>query len=57
MRIRSMVSESFTSGPVNGAGAGLSTYSGRSMLVGTGRREEILPGAMALTAPSVVSAA
>ena len=57
MRIRSIVSASFTSGPVNGAGAGLSTYSGRGMCAGTGRRGEILPGAMAVTGPSVVSAA
>ena len=50
MRIRSMVSASFTSEPVNGAGAGLSTYSGRAMFAGTGRRGEILPGAMTVTA-------
>ena len=57
MRIRSMVSESLTSEPVNGAGPGLSTYSGRGMCAGTGRRAEILPGAMVVTPTSVVSSA
>ncbi len=37
-RIRSIVSASLTSGPVYGAGAGLSTYSGRAIDEGTGRR-------------------
>ena len=49
MRIFSIVSASLTSGPVNGAGAGLSTYSGRGMCVGTGRRGEIVPGATGVT--------
>src|SRR4051794_9634688 len=41
-----MVSSSLTSLPVNGAGAGLSTYSGRAMESGTGRRGEIAAGAI-----------
>ena len=44
-RIFSMVSASLTSGPVYFAGAGWSTYSGRGMSAGTGRRGETAPGA------------
>src|SRR5689334_20151604 len=44
-RIRSMVSGSLTSDPVSRAGAGRSTYSGRTMEAGTGRRGETTPGA------------
>ncbi|MFC5042556.1 hypothetical protein [Ornithinimicrobium kibberense] len=44
-RIRSTVSSSLTSVPRNGAGAGRSTYSGRAMPAGTGRRGLIFPGA------------
>ena len=48
-RIRSIVSASLTSGPSNGAGAGRSTYSGRGMCAGTGRRGETMAGATAVT--------
>ena len=47
-RIFSIVSASLTSLPVNGAGAGRSTYSGRAMESGTGRRGEIAAGAIAV---------
>jgi hypothetical protein len=43
-RILAMVSASLTSEPVNGFGAGRSTYSGRAIPAGTGRRAEIEPG-------------
>ena len=44
-RIRSIVSASFTSGPVvRRPGAGRSTYSGRAMDAGTGRRGLMMPG-------------
>ncbi len=43
-RIRSMVSASLTSEPRKGCGSGLSTYSGRSMDSGTGRRGLCRPG-------------
>jgi hypothetical protein len=43
-----MVSASLTSLPVNFAGAGLSTYSGRGMKAGTGRRGEIWYGVVVL---------
>ena len=39
-RIRSMVSGSLTSDPVNRSGWGRSTYSGRAISGGTGRRGE-----------------
>ncbi len=48
-RMRSMVSASLTSLPSKGAGAGRSTYSGRAMWAGTGRR--------GLTAAGVTGAA
>ena len=44
-RIRSIVSASLTSDPWSRAGAGRSTYSGRSIEAGTGRRGETTPGA------------
>src|SRR6476660_1158153 len=44
-RIRSMVSASLTSGPSSRLGAGRSTYSGRAMDAGTGRRGDTTPGA------------
>src|SRR4051794_38372298 len=47
-RIRAMVSASLTSLPVNGAGPGLSTYSGRGIEAGTARRGEIAAGAIAV---------
>ncbi len=53
-RIFSMVSASLTSGPVYGAGAGRSTYSGRAIDAGTGRRGETTPGA---TLPKVTGMA
>jgi len=43
--IFSTVSASLTSGPVNFAGAGRSTYSGRAMEAGTARRPLTAPGA------------
>ena len=45
IRIRSTVSASLTSEPVNFAGAGRSTYSGRGMAAGTPRRPLRAPGA------------
>src|SRR4051795_1732544 len=50
-----MVSASLTSGPVYGVGASLSTYSGRTMWAGTGRRGEMVAGAIGVTRSSVVS--
>ena len=44
-RIRAMVSSSLTSLPVNRAGAARSTYSGRAICSGTGRRGDTDPGA------------
>ena len=38
MRMAAIVGSSLTSGPVKGAGAGRSTYSGRAMPAGTARR-------------------
>src|SRR3954454_10753020 len=46
-RIRAIVSASFTSLPVYGAGAGRSTYSGRGIEAGTSRRGGIAGGAIA----------
>jgi hypothetical protein len=43
-----MVSASLTSLPVYAAGAGRSTYSGRGIEAGTGRRGEIAAGAIAV---------
>ena len=43
-RMRATVSASLTSDPVKRAGAGLSTYSGRGIESGTGRRGETRPG-------------
>jgi len=42
-RIFSICSGVFTSDPVNFAGAGFQTYSGRSIPFGTGRRGETIP--------------
>ena len=53
-RIFAIVSASLTSLPVNGAGAGRSTYSGRAMESGTGRRGEIAAGAIAVEVMSPV---
>jgi hypothetical protein len=39
-----MISGDLTSGPVYGAGPGRSTYSGRGIDDGTGRRGETVPG-------------
>ena len=44
-RIFSIVSASLTSEPVYFSGAGLSTYSGRAIVEGTGRRSVTVPGA------------
>ena len=44
-RIFSIVSASLTSEPVYFSGAGLSTYSGRGIVEGTGRRSVTVPGA------------
>ena len=44
-RIFSIVSASLTSEPVYVAGAGWSTYSGRGIDEGTGRRSPTVPGA------------
>ncbi|GGP54532.1 hypothetical protein GCM10010214_29520 [Streptomyces abikoensis] len=44
IRIFSMVSASWTSGPSYGVGAGFPTYSGRRIEAGTGRVGESLPG-------------
>src|SRR5689334_11116420 len=54
-RIFSIVSASLTSLPVNGAGFGLSTYSGRAMWAGTWRRGEIVAAATGGIGTSVVS--
>src|SRR6478672_2989669 len=43
--IRSIVSASLTSGASSRTGAGLSTYSGRAIDAGTGRRGDTTPGA------------
>ena len=43
-RILATVSASLTSDPVNRAGAGLPTYSGRGIDSGTDRRGEMRPG-------------
>ena len=43
-RMAAIVAASFTSGPSKRRGAGRSTYSGRGMDAGTGRRGPIVPG-------------
>ena len=47
-RIFSIVSASLTSLPVNGAGPGRSTYSGRGTELGTARRGETAAGTIAV---------